>query len=271
MLDGAAQTVRAVYVFDVDVLRIGCVRRILGTLDDKDTDTGRTRRLDLLGEAAAKTAFLGQDGLRLQLFQQLPGVIVFVVHQVVFGELRLAGEHLRERTVEDAHPALMPLPVGPQRADVVYARQGQQMLDTLGLKLRHGILIVLAPDHVLGAGRIDAVVADDGRADMTGHEEQVAVQLLGERVGGVDEEADAVLAAALNHLRNIHVTLQVHAVHQFNLLAVAAGGIVVAAARLLEHLHGLAALRRSSEDQYHLYLRFDDLRFTICRLYGTGG
>ena len=70
-------------------------------------------------------------------------------------------------------------------------------------------------------------------------------------MGGIDNQPYVVLAAQCNHLWHVKTALQPHAMQQFHLLTLGACAVVVGAARLFEHLHGLTPFCRPSEYQYH--------------------
>ena len=89
---------------------------------------------------------------------------------------------------------------------------------------------------------------------MLGKKEQIAVQVFGKRMCGINDKADVVLTATSYHFGHLHASRQMNAVNKFYLLPVAPSRIIIRCASLFQHLHGLAAFRRSSENQYHLVI-----------------
>ena len=70
---------RTVDVLNSDV--IGC--RIFRPFNDKDLNTRLSCSMDFLSKATTRPAFLGDDGLRMQLIHQRCGIVFFVVNEVV--------------------------------------------------------------------------------------------------------------------------------------------------------------------------------------------
>ena len=118
------------------------------------------------------------------------------------------------------------------------------------------VIEVLTPDEIIVMWRINAIISDNRSLDMLGKEEQVAMQVLSKRMGSINNQTNAVLTTTGNHLWHLHASRQMDAMHQFYLLPVAASRIIIGGASLLQHLHSLTALRRSSEYQYHAKMRF---------------
>ena len=100
-------------------------------------------------------------------------------------------------------------------------------------------------------GRIDAVVADDGHSDLPCKVNDIVVQVHGERMGGVNDQADIVLMAESDHLGHLHRPSDVVAVRELDILQVASGGIPIGGTRFIEHLGRHAALSRSTKYENH--------------------
>ena len=108
LLDSSAQSMRAIDMPHGHTLHLG----ISGPLDHKDGHARPLCRCYLLVKASTATAFLGQYGLGAQLFEQLLGVVVLVIDQVVGGKARLSGLINRVCPLEDSKPALTRHPIG---------------------------------------------------------------------------------------------------------------------------------------------------------------
>ena len=77
------------------------------------------------------------------------------------------------------------------------------------------------------------------------------MQILGKRVGGIDDEGDIVLKAEHLHLGKFHRSGKAHTMCKLNVLHIATGGIVVDGARLVEHLSRHASLGCAAKYQNH--------------------
>ena len=79
----------------------------------------------------------------------------------------------------------------------------------------------------------------------------VAVQIHGKRMCGVNNQADFVLMAESDHFGHLHRTRDVVAVGKLDFLQVASGGIPIGGTRFIEHLSRYAALSRSTKYENH--------------------
>lgn len=88
--------------------------------------------------------------------------------------------------------------------------------------------------------------------DVLGKEEQVPMKVFRKGVGSVNNQTDSVLTTAVYHLRHLHASCQMDAMHQVYFLPIRTGRIVIGAASLFKYLYGPAAFRCSSKYQNHL-------------------
>ena len=121
----------------------------------------------------------------------------------------------------------------------------------MGAQLGDGIVIVLAPDEIGVARRIDSVESHDGPTSVHGQLHDIAVQLLCKWVCGINNQADAVLATECCHRWHIQGSCNALPMHEVNLLLHAVSGIEEGGAGLFKFLDGRASLGGASKNQYH--------------------
>ena len=230
---------------------------IIRTFYNKHFDTRSPCRLHLFRKASTKSTLLGDDGLGVKVTNQVRSVVSLIIYQALFWKTVRHSDNMRCSAVQNSEPTLlMFLPERSQPSYGAYARQSQQPFYVVLLQLQQSLVVVFAPDEILIVCRIDPVVSDDGCLYMLSEEEQVAMQVLCKGVGSVDDQSNIVFTTASDHLWHLHSSRQVDAVHQFYLLPVTTGRIIIRSAGLLQHLHGLPPLRRSSKYQHHSMQRY---------------
>ena len=77
------------------------------------------------------------------------------------------------------------------------------------------------------------------------------MQLAGEGVGGIDDEADAMPADEGSHCLCIHRPVNARAVMKRQQLLTRLRTVIIGVASLFEHLSRLAPFRRSTKYEYH--------------------
>ena len=108
------------------------------------------------------------------------------------------------------------------------------------------LLIVVYPDDILVARRVDALIAYGRNSQCIRHIGHRLVQLLRKRVGSVDQEPDSVATTEAVHALNIHSAIHTLSVMQGNILLARLRAVKIGCTGFLQHLHGLAAFRCSS-------------------------
>ena len=245
---GASQSVRTVDVLDLHPFCSGIIR----SLNDKDFDLRLSCRLHFFDKAATQAAFLGKNSLRTQLFNQCSGIIFLVENEVINGKTSLLSLCLGFFTVEDAEPAIMPLPVRTEFPDGLHTRQGQQPRDAVGFQSGNSVIIIVAPTKRFRVGaRIHPFDADDGDVERSGNGGHGAMELCREGVRRIDQQADLVFFAEDLHGRRIERAGDMFTVLALDLLQVAARRVPIRRSRRIGHPDSEASFRRTAENQDH--------------------
>ena len=210
------------------------------------------RRFDLIYKAPRLTTLLRQYGLRAHALKQRLIAAGFIIDDPPTREALPLGQRERRGQVEDAEDArVVRLPIRPQPRDGLHAGQGQQSRDTIGLHPTDGIVVIIAPNDVRTARRIDALVTHHRQREPFGHDGHRPVQHLGERMGGVDKQPDLLLPTKCLHRLLIERAREAGAMMAIHLLVRVARRIEIRTARLVGRLHGGAPLGRPPKDQNH--------------------
>ena len=227
-------------------------RRHRRTADGVHRNAQLVRRFDLIDKASRLTTLLRQYGLRTHALKQRLVAAGFVIDDPLTRETLPLGQRERRGQVEDAEDArVVRLPIRPQPADGLHAGQGQQSRDAVRLHPTDGIVVIIAPNDVRTARRIDALVTYHRQRESFSHDGHRAMQHLGKRMGSVDKQPDLLLSTKCLHRLLIHRTREAGAMMAIHLLVRVARGIEIRTARLVGRLHSGAPLGRPPKDQDH--------------------
>ena len=227
-------------------------RRHRRTADGVHGNAQLMRRLYLIDKAPRLATLLRQYGLRTHTLEQRLIAARLVIDDPLTRETLPLSQRERRGQIEDAEDArVVCLPIRPQPTDGLHAGQGQQSRDTVRLHPTDGIVVIIAPNDVRTARRIDALVTYHRQRESFGHDGHRAMQHLGEGMGGVDQQPDLLLPTERLHRLLIHRTREAGAMMAIHLLVRVARGIEIGTACLVGRLHGGAPLGRPPKDQDH--------------------
>ena len=227
-------------------------RRHRWTADGVHGNAQLMRCLYLIDKAPRLATLLRQYSLRTHALKQRLIATRFVINDPLTWETLPLSQRERRGQIEDAEDArVVHLPIRPQPADGLHAGQGQQSGDAIGLHPTNGIVVIVAPNDVRTARRIDALVTHHRQREPFGHDGHRAMQHLGEGMGGVDQQPDLLLPTERLHRLLIHRTREAGAMMAIHLLVRIARGIEIGTARFVGRLHGSAPLGRPPKDQDH--------------------
>jgi hypothetical protein len=81
-------------MFNLYILRIRRRRRIVWPFYHKDLEASPSRGLHLLVESSAKATLFGNDGLGMELTDEICRIVCLVIHEVLFWESVRHGDEV---------------------------------------------------------------------------------------------------------------------------------------------------------------------------------
>ena len=199
--------------------------------------------IHFLLKSPGKATLFQQDSIGLEV----DGLAVLIEAQLVVGRTLLVsdpdGGLPWQDAVEQSDAFLFQM---FQSADALHTGSRQEAMDVV-----RNVVVVVEPGDVAGAGRVDALVADDRQVHRLSHVVDRQVKCSGERMGGVDDQADAMIVAEGSHGLIVHGPVDADAVMRRQVLFARLRAVIVSLSGFIQHLHRLPALCRTSENQYH--------------------
>ena len=234
---------------------VGPVGRQFGVSDYEHLESQFHCRLHFSLEAAGRSAFLGQDSVAAAPFHHGSLLLLCgegmggrIKNKVVGRKAAVFGVTDAFLAVENAEEGLVALPIGFQLTDGVRSAQSEEGTDTGLFHLAYCLVVVGAILYATDMFGEVPLETNHGQSDVL----DGGVEVLGKRMGGIDDAADGVAPAEVAHLIRQHCPREAHAIVHLNILQITLRGVIEPLAGLFADIRCNASFGGSAKYQYHL-------------------